>query len=189
MQHTLTLAREQPEVFGDLIEKLTEMTAAYLNYQASCGVHIVQLFESVADQIPQDLYERFAHPSHQAIFSALPPELPAILFARGSPYPDLMLESGAAVLSVGEQVHLGELLQRGQGRVAVQGNVNNRVLLNGDSAAVEQAVRDCIAQAGGPGHILNLNHGLLPDTPFENVLRLIQAAHEAPAPGTEGACK
>jgi uroporphyrinogen decarboxylase len=187
MPHTLALAREAPRVFGALIDKLTEMTIAYLGYQASRGVHIVQLFESVGDQIPLDLYERFAQPSHRAIFSALRRDLPTILFARGSPFPDLMLDSGAAVLSVADHVHLGDLLQRGAGRVAVQGNVNNRLLVEGDGPAVEAAVRACIAQAGGPGHILNLNHGLLPETPFENVLRMVQAAHDTPAPGAAGA--
>ncbi|HKI99908.1 MAG TPA: uroporphyrinogen decarboxylase family protein [bacterium] len=187
MPHTIALAREHPQVFGDLIERLTEMTAAYLSYQGTRGVHAVQLFESVGDQIPRDLYERFAQPSQQRIFAALPRDLPAILFVRESPFPELMLESGAAVLSVGRSVSLGGLLARGAGRIAVQGNVDNRLLVEGDGDAVEAAVRACIAEAGGPGHILNLNHGLLPDTPFENVLRFVRAAHETPAPGAAGA--
>jgi uroporphyrinogen decarboxylase len=186
MAETIAFARGQPDAFRALMERLTEMTAAYLAYQGAQGVHAVQLFESVGDQIPRDLYERYVQPSHRSIFAALPRGLPAILFVRESPFPGLMLESGAAVLSVGAGTSLGELLRRGEGRIAVQGNVDNRVLAQGDPAAVEAAVRACIAEAGGPGHILNLNHGLLPETPFENVLRFVQAAHDIPAPGAEG---
>ncbi len=182
MPACLELARGQPALFGELIERLTDMTVAYLNEQAACGVHAVQLFESIGDLIPRDLYERFAQPSHRRIFAALPATLPGILFVKGSPFPERMLESGAAVLSVGRNVALGELLRRGAGRIAVQGNVDNRVLADGDGAAVEAAVRACIAETGGRGHILNLNHGLLPETPFENVLRFIQVAHDTPLP-------
>ena len=182
MPHTLALARERPDAFGELMERLTDMTVAYLNYQASCGVHVMQLFESVGDQIPRDLYERFVQPSHQRIFAEVR-AVPGVLFVRESPFPELMLETGAAVLSMGRSVNLGAVLQQGAGRIAVQGNVDNRVLLEQDEAAVAAAVQRCIAEAGGLGHILNLNHGLLPETPFANVLRFVQAAHDTPAPG------
>jgi len=183
MERTLAFAAEQPEAFGDLMERLTRMTADYLNYQAACGVDVVQLFESVGDGIPRPLYERFAQPSHQRIFGALKSGLPAILFAKGSPYPDLMLESGAAVLSVGSGTSLKELLARGAGRIAVQGNVDNRILAQGTPEQVSAAVQRCIAETGGRGHVLNLNHGLLPETPFANVLAFIQAARSTRVPG------
>lgn len=184
MPHTLALAREQPQVFGDLMERLTDMIVAYLGFQTAHGAHAVQVFESVGHLIPRDLYERFAQPSHHRIFSSLPAGLPGILFVRGSPFPDLMLESGAAVLSMGRGVSLGSLLAEGRGRIAVQGNVDNHLLAEGDAGAIQEAVRACIADAGGPGHILNLSHGLLPQTPFENVLRFIEAARATPAPQT-----
>jgi len=176
IERTLAFASEQPQAFGDLMERLTRMTVDYLNYQAACGADVLQLFESVGDGIPRALYERFAQPSHQRIFGALNPALPAILFVKGSPYPDLMLESGAAVLSVGTNVSLRDLLARGKGRIAVQGNVDNRVLAAGTARRVAEAVRSCIAESGGRGHVLNLNHGLLPETPPANVLAFVQAA-------------
>ncbi len=176
LSETVAFAREQPQVFGELIALLTDMTVAYLRYQSAAGVHGVQLFESVGDLIPPDQYEAFAQPSHERIFAELPPELPSFLFVKGSPFPDSMLRSGAAVLSLGEGVSLGDLLRRGGGRVAVQGNVDNRLLLEGSPADIDRAVAECIADAGGRGHILNLNHGLLADTPFENVQRFVQAA-------------
>jgi uroporphyrinogen decarboxylase len=183
LSHTLALAREAPAAFGELMERLTRMTIAYLNFQAGAGVHAVQLFESVGDQIPRDLYERFAQPSHERIFAGLRPGLPAILFVRESPFPDLMLKSGACVLSVGSNVPLAQLQAAGGGRIAVQGNVDNRLLVEGSAHQVEAAVRACLAETGGQGHVLNLNHGLLPETPFGNVQAFVNAARNAPAAG------
>ena len=179
MARTLSFATERPEAFGELMERLTRMTVEYLNYQAECGVDVVQLFESMGDGVPRPLYERFVQPSHERIFGALKAGLPAILFVKGSPFPELMLESGAAVLSVGKDTPLKELLARGAGRVAVQGNVDNQVLAKGTPEQVAAAVTACIAESGGRGHILNLNHGILPETPFPNVLAFIQAARTA----------
>ena len=155
---------------------LSGMHVAYLRFQIAAGAHAVQLFESVGDQIPAPEYERYAHPSHQRILAALPADVPAILFVKGSPDVDRMLASGAAVVSVGERASLGDVLRRGGGRVAVQGNVNNRILAEGSGDDVEAAVISCVADSGGRGHILNLNHGLLPETPFENVRRFVNAA-------------
>ena len=176
ISEVLAFLAKEPAAFGGLMDKLTRMTCAYLRYQVQAGAQAVQLFESVGDLVPRPVYERYVQPSHEAIFAALPPEVPAILFVKGSPFPDLMLASGAGVLSLGGGESLGDLLRRGGGRIAVQGNVDNRLLAEGSGEAVEAAVRACLADSGGRGHILNLNHGLLPETPFENVRRFVEAA-------------
>jgi uroporphyrinogen decarboxylase len=179
---TLAFAREQPEAFAELIERLTEMTAAYLRFQIESGVHAVQLFESVGELIPRPLYERYAQPSHERIFAALPPQVPAILFVKDSPFPELMLKSGAGVLSLGERSSLGDLLRRGGGRIAVQGNVDHRILVKGGTDEIDAAVRACIADSGGRGHVLNLSHGLLAETPFAHVKRFVEAARRVTLP-------
>ncbi len=164
---------EQPEAFASLMERLTSLTIEYLNYQIASGVHAVQLFESMGENVPRRVYEKYLQPSHERIFAALRPETPAILFVRGSPYPDLMLRSGAAVLSVSEKTPLGAV--RGQG-LAFQGNVDNRLLAQGRPEQVEAAVKACLEEGGGQGHILNLGHGILADTPCENVRRFVETA-------------
>ncbi|MBI3994281.1 MAG: uroporphyrinogen decarboxylase [Candidatus Lambdaproteobacteria bacterium] len=176
MARTLALAEQEPAAFGRLMDKLSAMTIDYLSMQADAGVHAVQLFESVGDAIPRPLYERFAQPSHQRILAALTPRLPTILFVKGSPFPALMLASGAAVLSVSEQTPLRTILDAGQRRIAVQGNVDNRVLAHGTPDEVRRAVLDCLRAGGGRGHILNLNHGLLAETPFANVQAMVDTA-------------
>lgn len=173
MEAVLRFAEEEPRSFARLIDVLTEVTIAYLNYQIDQGVHAVQLFESIGDRIPRDLYRAHAQRSHERIFSSLRPHVPGILFVKDSPYPELMLESGAAVLSIGEQTPLAAILDKGG---VVQGNVANELLANGTPEDVEKAVVECLRVGGGVGHILNLGHGILAHTPFENVQRFIQAA-------------
>jgi uroporphyrinogen decarboxylase len=182
LPNTLAFAAAQPAAFADLMDRLTRMTIAYLNYQAQCGVDAVQLFESVADGIPEPLYERYAQPSHERIFAALRPGTPGILFAKGSPFPQRMVRTGAAVVSVSDAVDLAALRAGTQGKVAVQGNVDNQVLAAGTPQQVAAAVRACARAGGGRGHILNLNHGVLPETPFENVCAFIAAAREVTFP-------
>ncbi len=175
----LAFIHDQEAAFARLMERLTELTVAYLSYQVASGVHAVQLFESMGARVPRPIYERYVQPSHERIFAALSPQAPTILFVRGSPFPDLMARSGAAVLSVSEHTPLRAVQQQG---LAVQGNVDNRLLATGTPEAVEAAVRACLAEGGGRGHILNLGHGILADTPFENVQRFVQTAHAVPAP-------
>ena len=170
------MMEEAPEVLHHLLNKLTEMTINYLNYQISEGVQIVQLFESIADVLPRQVYEEFAYPYHQQIFAELNPEVPAILFAKECNYVDLMHQSGANVLSVGKCVDLGEAKANTNGTVAFQGNVDNDILRDGTPTDITAAVDTCLKQGGKTGHILNLSHGLHRDTPFENVKHFINIA-------------
>ena len=68
MEAVLQFAEEQPRSFGALIDVLTEVTTDYLNYQIDQGVHAVQLFESIGDRIPRELYLAHAQRSHERIF-------------------------------------------------------------------------------------------------------------------------
>ncbi|MDH4121823.1 MAG: uroporphyrinogen decarboxylase [Deltaproteobacteria bacterium] len=178
MPHTLAFAAEQPRAFMQLLDKLAEVTTLYLNHQLASGAHAVQLFESAGDLIPEELYKRYAQPIHQAILESV--RGPSILFVKDSPFPDLMAQTPAAVLSLGHQVNLKDMLARGQGRYAVQGNVSNQLLATGTPDQVAQAVANCIRSTGGRGHILNLDHGLKAETPFQNVLAFVQAAKNTP---------
>ncbi len=172
------MMREAPDLLHDLLKRLTQMTITYLNYQISQGVQIVQLFESIADGIDRPLYEVFAQPYHEQIFAGLSADAPTILFAKECSYLDLMLNSGADVLSLGTCIDLKEARVHAAGKVALQGNVDNRILRDGTTDAVSEAVHGCLQQAGRVGHILNLNHGIHKDTPFENVRRFVKAAKE-----------
>ena len=172
----LQMMQEAPELLHRLLNKLTEMTINYLNYQISEGVQIVQLFESIADVLPRQIYEEFAFPYHQQIFAELNPESPGILFAKECNYLDLMHQSGADVLSVGKCVDLSKAKVNTNDAVAFQGNVDNDILRDGTLADITVAVETCLKQGGKTGHILNLSHGLHRDTPFENVKHFVHIA-------------
>ena len=165
-----------PELLCQLLEKLTEMTINYLNYQISVGAQIVQLFESIADVLSREMYTRFALPYHQKIFAELDRDAPSIMFAKECPFIDLMHQSGADVLSVGKCIDIGKARKQIGGSVAFQGNVDNDVLRDGTFSDIREAVRECIEQGGKTGHILNLSHGLHRDTPFENVKHFVKVA-------------
>lgn len=170
------MMEETPELLHCLLSKLTDMTIHYLNYQISEGAQIVQLFESIADVLPRQMYENFAFPYHQRIFAEVNSEVPRILFAKECSYLDLMYQSGADVLSVGKCVNLGKAKVLTNGTVAFQGNVDNDILRDGTPDDITTAVKACLKQIGKTGHILNLSHGLHRDTPFENVKHFVNIA-------------
>lgn len=168
------LMRDNPALFHRLLERLADMTVDYLRLQIECGVDAVQLFESMADRISRRQYQEFAHPYHVKIFSELDGRVPKILFAKDFDAVDLMASSGADVCSVSECVDLAEAKRRFGQRVAFQGNVGNRLLLDGSFEEIDAAVHRCLLAGEHEGHILNLGHGLLKDTPIENVQRFIE---------------
>ena len=166
---------DEPKRAQTLLDYLTDLTIDYLHYQIDSGAHAVQLFESMADVLPRELYERFALPTHERIFAALPKTTPAILFAKEFPHLDLLLQSGAPILSVGSCVDLAEARSKAPDRV-FQGNVDNQLLADGTPEAVTEAIKRCLAQTDGRNHILNLNHGLLERTPFAQVKHFVNTA-------------
>ncbi len=172
------LMREQPALLHELLDKLADMTLRYLNYQIQNGAHAVQLFESMADLLSPAEYEEFAHPYHVRIFDALAGNVPTILFAKEQPNVNPMVRSGADVLSVGTCVDLESAARTHGQHVAFQGNLDNRLLAGGTACDIEQAVQRCIAAGNHQGHILNLNHGLLRETPFENVRLVVDICKE-----------
>ena len=177
INEVLAFVEEQPAITEALLDLLTEMTVDYLNYQIASGADAVQLFESFAEVIPLEIYKKYVQPTHEKIFSALIPTTPSILFTKESPHLDLMLQSGATVLSVGNCIDLGKAKKMAPG-VIFQGNVDNKILADGTKEEITQAVRKCFEQSGRKNHILNLNHGLLERTPYENVQHFVDAAKE-----------
>ena len=173
------MMEHEPKLIHNLLDKLAEMTINYLNYQISQGAQVVQLFESIADVLSEEMYERFAFPYHQRIFSEINRDVPGILFAKECPYVNYMQRSGADVLSIGKCVDLETVKSETGGAVAFQGNVDNDILRDGTFSQITDAVKKCIEQGKKIGHILNLSHGLHRDTPFENVKHFVNIAKES----------
>ena len=168
--------QHEPERLHVLLKKLTHATSDYLNYQITHGVAGVQLFESIAHLLTPEIYEDFALPYHQEIFATLDPSAITIMFARDFHDLHLIRRSGAKVLSLPSSVSIVTARQELGSETIVQGNISNRLLLEGKPPEIERAVRACIAAGEKRGHILNLSHGILPGTPYDNVRCLVQAA-------------
>lgn len=176
-----SMMANEPASFHRLLDRLADMTADYLAMQIEAGVDAVQLFESAADLVSATEYAEFAHPYQEKILSELARRVPTILFAKDQLLIEQMAESGADVLSVAASVDLADAKRRFGHKVAFQGNVDSRILLNGTVEEIDEAVRACVQAGGHEGHILNLGHGILKDTPFENVCRFIDTAKAARA--------
>lgn len=169
----LCYLRDYPDIARRLLDRITEMTIDYLKLQIDAGAAAVQLFESAANVLTPALYARWALPYQQRIFQALPDSTPTIIFARDWADYRLLRDSGASVLSLTEKVSIREVRNALGEALVLQGNLDNALLATGDRELIRRAAIDCVKQGGHRGHIFNLSHGLLRETPFENIVHLV----------------
>jgi uroporphyrinogen decarboxylase len=162
-----------------LLGKLARSVARYLNAQIEAGAQVVQLFDSWVGCLGPDDYRRYVLPHSRAAVAAIGDHAPVIHFATGNPaLVPLLSEAGGSVIGVDWRIRLDDAWSAiGHGK-GIQGNLDPTVLLS-NPAEVRRRAKEILDQAAGrPGHIFNLGHGVLPQTPVENVLALVEAVHE-----------
>jgi uroporphyrinogen decarboxylase len=169
-----------PELFRNLLERIARATARYLRAQIAAGAAAVQLFDTWVGELTLDQYREFALPATQLLIEEIGAgETPVILYTKASSHLlAAAAESGANVLSVDWRVDLATVREQVGPRVALQGNVDPCVLL-GPEEGVRQAAREAVERSGGIGHILNLGHGILQQTPVENARAFVLAGQAA----------
>lgn len=167
-----------PDLWHELMGKIARGTAAYLRRQVEAGAEALQLFDSWVGALGVEDYREFAMPHSRQVLEAIPAGIPRIHFGRGTGLLlEAMGEAGADVVGVDFATPLDGARQR-LGPTPVQGNLDPAVLLT-DRAYIKQRVQRILDQnAGRPGHIFNLGHGLLPNTPVDHVIYLIDTLHE-----------
>lgn len=173
-----------PEVWAALMEKLSEMTARYLAGQVRAGARAVQLFDSWAGVLSPNDYERHVLPYVRRIVERLKPlGVPVILFGTSTAgLLPLLARAGADVIGLDWRIGLDDGWARIGGQFAVQGNLDP-VALFASSEEIERQTREILAQAAGrPGHIFNLGHGILPETPVDNVRFVVDLVHRLTEP-------
>jgi uroporphyrinogen decarboxylase len=177
--HAKRLMYEEPEAWHRLMEILAEATTRYLNGQIAAGAQAVQLFDSWVGVLAPDDYRAFVMPHTQALVRALTPGVPVIHFGTGTAaLLPLMRAAGGDVIGLDWRVDLDAGWAAVGHDVAVQGNLDPAVLLAKPSY-IRQRVKDILDRAGGrPGHIFNLGHGVLQETPVEHVKALVDIVHE-----------
>ena len=173
-----TYAYQNPEKLDRLIDVLVESTARYLVMQAKSGAQVLKLFESWAEGLAEDVFERIVIKPHAAIIEkvrAAGVDTPFIGFPRGA---GALVENYAAKVPVNAvaldtqaSAALGQKIQAG-GKT-IQGALDN-LLLRAGGPALDARVDALIEQWNGGPYIFNLGHGVMPDTPIEHIERTIR---------------
>ena len=167
-----TYAFQNPEALDGLIEILTEATIRYLVMQVNAGAQVLQLFESWAENLPEDLFERVVTRPHAAIIRGLRAAgvtVPVIGFPRGGGALVEAYAMASGVSAVGLDVQAPAALgQRLQKHLTIQGALDP-LLLRAGGAALDRRVDQLLGQWGDGPYVFNLGHGILPDTPIAHV--------------------
>ncbi|MGH7800161.1 MAG: uroporphyrinogen decarboxylase [Thermodesulfobacteriota bacterium] len=178
-EHTKGLMYQDAGAWHALMERLADATASYLNRQIAAGADAVQLFDSWVGCLAPDDYREFVLPHMHQLIHSLKPDVPVIHFGTDTAaLLELMKEAGGDVIGLDWRVDLREAWARLGYNVAVQGNLDP-VALFAQPAKIQRRVKKILEKADGrPGHIFNLGHGILPGTPVDHVLALVDAVHE-----------
>jgi uroporphyrinogen decarboxylase len=177
--NTKTLMYGDPGAWDQLMQHLANSISLYLHGQIEAGAQCVQLFDSWAGCLSFEDYKTYAHPYVKRIIASLPSNVPVINFATGNPaLLPLLADTRAAVIGIDWRTRLDDAWQTVGYDRAVQGNLDPTVLLT-NPTEIKKHAKFVLDQAGGrAGHIFNLGHGILPQTPVDNAIALVDAVHE-----------
>ncbi|HET6781741.1 MAG TPA: uroporphyrinogen decarboxylase [bacterium] len=174
--HTKMMMYGQPETWRALMDALTDMTIRYLLIQVEAGAQAVQLFDSWVGCLSPVDYTRYVAPYTRRVLDALRPAgVPAIHFGTGTAgLLALMAGVGGDVIGVDWRIDLDRAWEAIGHDRAIQGNLEPAVLLAPSEVIRERTIDVLRRAAGRPGHIFNLGHGVLPDTPREHLVQVVQ---------------
>ena len=176
---TKMLMYRDPGAWHALLSRIARASAKFLNAQIDAGAQAVQLFDSWVGSLNETDYRRFVLGHTRAVVEAVKPGVPVLYFGTDTAVLlKVMRETGAQVIGLDWRVDLAQAWSALGYNVAVQGNLDPAVLFS-TPAQITQRARVILDQAAGrPGHIFNLGHGILPETPVEHVIALVNAVHE-----------
>ncbi|MFQ5588756.1 MAG: uroporphyrinogen decarboxylase [Nitrospiria bacterium] len=172
-----------PAVWDRLMTKLTRVLADYLSAQVGAGAQALQIFDSWIGALSPGDYRTYVFPHMKRLLDEMHTfGVPVIHFGTGTAtLLEMQKEAGGDVIGLDWRVQLDEAWALLGHEVAVQGNLDPLTLF-GPVLELEKRVDDIVTRAGNrPGHIFNLGHGILPQTPLENVEAVIQMVHEKSA--------
>jgi uroporphyrinogen decarboxylase len=179
----------EPKVFRELLQKISHATVLYLKGQIAAGVSAVQLFDTWCGELDMQDYTEFVLPVVQEIISGLGSTVPVIYYSKASHHLlPAIVRAGANVLSVDWRIPLAKVRELAGPHVAVQGNLDPAVLF-APPEKIRQSTMELAIELGGRGHILNLGHGILQQTPVENAQLFIQTGQQAALPEAQPAGK
>lgn len=169
----------EPRIFRDLLHCIAQATIPYLKAQIAAGAAAVQLFDTWCGELNLQDYTDFALPAVQEIIAGLSHAVPVIYYTKASQHLlPAVARTGADVLSVDWRVDLAELRKTIGPKIALQGNLDPAVLF-GPPEKIHSETLSTLFSLCGKGHILNLGHGILPNTPVENAKLFIETGQQA----------
>ncbi len=173
---------DQPEALDELLAKLSESVAIYLQAQIARGADTVMVFDTWGGALSPAAYERFSLQPMQRIVARLKqfaPQIPVILFTKnGGQHLSKMADTGCDALGVDWTTDLRDARARVGDRVALQGNLDPLCLLARPERIREEVARVLESFGSGPGNVFNLGHGILKQTPPEHAAAMIEAVRE-----------
>ena len=174
--HTKTLMYRDRGAWDALLSRLARSISRYLSAQIAAGAQCVQIFDSWVGCLGVGDYREFVLPYTKLLIEGITPGVPVIHFGTGNPaLLPAMSEAGGDVIGVDWRIELVDAWRAVGYDKAVQGNLDPLVLL-ADRDEIRRRTYDILRQAEGrPGHIFNLGHGILPQTPVDHVLALVEA--------------
>src|SRR5258708_15564614 len=177
--HTKSLMYNDSGAWHTMMALISRGLIKYLNAQIEAGAQAVQLFDSWVGTLGPDDYRQYVLPHTQTVIEGVNPGTPVIHFGTGTAsLLGLMREAGGHVIGFDWRVGLDEAWGRLGHDVAVMGNLDP-VTLFANRDQLPGQTEKLLNEAGGrPGHIFNLGHGILPETPVENVVSLVEIVHE-----------
>jgi uroporphyrinogen decarboxylase len=177
--NTKKMMYQSPDLYGSLMEKITAAVINYLQAQVDAGVHAIQIFDSWAGVLSPLDFERYALPYVRQIISVFKGKVPVIYFAfNGSAMLKSVKNSGADVLGLDWRIDMKDAVGTLGNDVAVQGNLDPCVLFGTKELIKDRVGRILNSSREAKGHIFNLGHGILPETPVGNAIAMVDAVHE-----------
>jgi uroporphyrinogen decarboxylase len=177
--NTKKMMFQSAPVFHYLIEKLTDTIISYLSAQIKAGAQAVQLFDTWAGMLAPMDYKKFVFPYVKKAISELKKEgVPVIYFVNDcAGLLGEIKKSGADVIGIDWRIDMSDAIKKLGKKIVVQGNLDPCALFL-PKEKIEDRVKDMLWKGeAAKGHIFNLGHGVLPQTPVENVIALVEAVH------------
>ncbi len=178
-EHAKAMMFSEPKTWHKLMAHLSAVVINYLNAQIDTGVQAVQIFDSWVGALGPSDYREFVLPHQKNVIAGIKKTVPIIHFAHGASHLlEMVAEAGGDVIGLDWRCDLDSAWKRVGLDKAVQGNLDP-VALFGSKEFIRKRTKEIIDRAGGrSGHIMNLGHGILQQTPLDHAEEFINATHE-----------
>lgn len=169
---------KNPKKFHQILERITDLTIDYLNYQVDAGAQALQIFDSWAHVLAFRQFQEFSAAYQERILAGLKKKVPVILFSRGSSvFAEQMSAIGPQGISLDWNANLTGIRKLVGPNIALQGNLDPDILFAPQPIVKEETLNLLRSMRGDRGYIFNLGHGIKPETPVESVRTLVETVH------------